>query len=501
MEYCRIECAGNEQATSTAPSRGNLTSTTGRPGKRGPPGPSGPVGPFGEPGPPGPSGPIDHLVNLDQPAQVDPLDHLGEPGPAGPSGPIGPSGERGPPGPSGPVGPSGEPGPAGPSGPIGPSGEPGPAGPSGPIGPSGERGPAGPSGPIGPSGEPGQTGPSGPIGPSGEPGTPGSKGDSATPCNCTLQTMGAENSLFVRMAVLDHIRTKASVHYDVGLDTNVVYDATSNKISKIFDQGLQQAHMVQNYAANQPTVSSSRQNGKRFISFDGRNRWMNANLNLDDQHDINVFIVYKITAYDANTLWRRNGLFGNDNGGSDKYISFFPNGDLIVPRSVGNYVRVSTYPTGANAGAVGVWNVLSVQWKAGGPPNLSSVWCNGQLLVRFQVGVFPGLPSLFQAEASPSLLSLLQAEVSPSSPSIFQAEVSRPISPILDLNQLLARLQAEVSPGSPSLALGDLNPRGRYYLKGSIGEFLVYKGISMTDKNIMDHHQYFIHGWAINGTV
>ncbi|XP_078488187.1 uncharacterized protein LOC144745917 [Ciona intestinalis] len=324
MEYCSIECAGNEQATSTATSRGNLTSTTGRPGKRGPPGPSGPIGPSGEPGPAGP------------------------------------------------------------------------------------------------------------------------KGDSATPCNCTLQTMGAENSLFVRMAVLDHIRTKASVHYDVGLDTNVVYNATSNKISKIFDQGLQQAHMVQNNAANQPSVSINRQNGKRFISFDGRNRWMIANLNLYDQHDINVFIVYKITAYDANTLRRRNSLFGNDNGGLDKYISFFPNGDLIVPRSILNYVRVSTYPTGANAGAVGVWNVLSVQWKVGGPPNSSSVWCNGQLLVRFQVGMFPG---------------------------------------------------------SASLALGDLKPGGYLPLKGSIGEFLVYRGISMTDKNIMDHHQYFMHEWAIDETA
>ncbi|XP_078488175.1 uncharacterized protein LOC144745914 [Ciona intestinalis] len=354
MEYCSIECAGNEQATSTATSRGNLTSTTGRPGKRGPPGPSGPIGPSGEPGP------------------------------AGTSGPMGPSGERGPPGPSGPIGPSGEPGP------------------------------------------------------------PGSKGDPATPCNCTFQTMGAENSLFVRMAVLDHIRTKASVHYDVGLDTNVVYDATSNKISKIFDQGLQQAHMVQNNAANQPSVSSSRQNGKRFISFDGRNRWMIANLNLDDQHDINVIIVYKITAYDASTLLLRNGLFGNDNGGFDKFISFFPNGDLMVSGSVGNYVRVSTYPTGANAGAVGVWNVLSVQWKVGGPPNSSSVWCNGQLLVRFQ---------------------------------------------------------AEVSLGSPSLALGDLNPGGLHPLKGSIGEFLVYKGISMTDKNIRNHHQYFMQTWAIDGTA
>nr|XP_026691294.1 pulmonary surfactant-associated protein D-like [Ciona intestinalis] len=383
MEYCSIECTGNEQATSTATSRGNLTSTTGRPGKRGPPGLSGAIGPSGEPGP------------------------------AGPSGPIGPSGEQGPPGESGPMGPSGEPG------------------------------PVGPSGPIGPSGEPGQVGESGPIGQSGEPGPPGPKGDSATPCNCTFQTIGAENSLFVRMAVLDHIRTKASVHYDVGLDTNVVYDATSNKISKIFDQGLQQAHMVQNNATIQPTASSNRQNGKKTISFDGRNRWMIANLNLNDQHNINVFIVYKITAYDATASWLTNGLFGNENGGYDKFVSFFPNGDLVVP-GLENYVRVSTFPTGANAGAVGVWNVLSVQWKAGGPPNSSSVWCNGQLLGRFQ---------------------------------------------------------DDVSPGSPSLALGASNILGHHPLKGAIGEFLVYKGISMTDKNIMDHHQYFMHGWAIDGTA
>ncbi|XP_078489866.1 uncharacterized protein LOC144746350 [Ciona intestinalis] len=326
MEYCSIECAGNEQVTSSATTRGNLTSTPGRPGKRGPPGIAGPIGPDGEPGPPGP------------------------------------------------------------------------------------------------------------------------KGDPATPCNCTLPSVEAENSLLVRMAVFEHIRTKARVHYDVGLDTNVVFDAASNKISKIFDQGLQQAHMIQTSTAHQPTVESlSRQNGKRYISFDGRNQRMAANINLDDQHNINIFIVYKITAYDADTQWARNGLFGNENGGYDKFICFFPNGDIMVSGSVGSYYRISTYPTGANAGAVGVWNVLSVQWKVGGPWQSSSVWCNGQLLLRFQ---------------------------------------------------------AEVSPGSPSLILGGINPsNGRLPLKGSVGEFLVYKGIAMTDKNITDHHQYFMHEWAIDGTA
>uniref|UniRef100_F7B3F9 Uncharacterized protein n=1 Tax=Ciona intestinalis TaxID=7719 RepID=F7B3F9_CIOIN len=158
---------------------------------------------------------------------------------------------------------------------------------------------------------------------------PAEDGTFAPICDC--KTPVPENML-IQMATREYIKTNAAVHYDVTTDHNVVYDIrASSKISKIFDQGFLQAHMIQNNPTQQPTLSLGRQNGRRFISFDGLRRKLNANINLDDQNDINVFIVYKITAYNADTAWVRNGLFGNDNGHYDKFITFFPNGDMMVP--------------------------------------------------------------------------------------------------------------------------------------------------------------------------
>ena len=51
--------------------------------------------------------------------------------------------------------------------------------------------------------------------------------------------------------------------------------------------------------------------------------------------------MYCLYAFDANTYWHRNGLFGNDNGGYDKFVSFLqlPDKDLLVSCG-GNYAMI-----------------------------------------------------------------------------------------------------------------------------------------------------------------
>ena len=55
----------------------------------------------------------------------------------------------------------------------------------------------------------------------------------------------------------------------------------------------------------------------------------NINLNpASGQADIvNVFIVYRLNS-NTGSYFVRNGLFGHDNGGFDKFVTFSPNGEF-----------------------------------------------------------------------------------------------------------------------------------------------------------------------------
>ena len=125
----------------------------------------------------------------------------------------------------------------------------------------------------------------------------------------------------------------------------------------------------------------------------------NINLNVVSgaKDIVNVFIVYRIKAFDANTYWTGNGLFGHDNKGHDKFVSFSPSGDLIISGTTNNITIIGSNPVGslqplapyknkANAGVINKWVCLSIHWDNYTTPagNHSSVYCNGQKLANFQ---------------------------------------------------------------------------------------------------------------------
>ena len=175
-------------------------------------------------------------------------------------------------------------------------------------------------------------------------------------------------------------------HFDRGSNNSeLVFDATTRKVSKTTDQGLEENDTIQNTPNLQPVLcTKSNKNGNRyFLKFDGTQRMVSSiNLNaVSGAKDlVNVFIVHRMKAFDANTYWTLNGLFGHNNKGHDKFVSFSQSGDLIILGTTNNITIVgSTQPL---AGVINKWVCLSIHWDSHTIPagNCSSVYCNGQKL-------------------------------------------------------------------------------------------------------------------------
>ena len=74
---------------------------------------------------------------------------------------------------------------------------------------------------------------------------------------------------------------------------------------------------------------------------------LTVDYNLNGKNNLNVFIVFRILDSPGATL---NGIFGNDNGGNDRYIAVRHNVTTKQLRiGYGNgYLDVSSYPSKAN---------------------------------------------------------------------------------------------------------------------------------------------------------
>nr|XP_018666713.1 uncharacterized protein LOC108949321 [Ciona intestinalis] len=241
--------------------------------------------------------------------------------------------------------------------------------------------------------------------------------------------------------ITDYIRRTASVHYSLD-EGNYVTNSSSNLVSGLIDKGLSKLPALQSNPDRQPTLSSDDHNGRKYLIFNGIDQVLVTRLNIDTVNVLSVSIVYRIDGYENSTYHLINGLFGNDNHGWKKFVSFTINGELNISGTTSTYSTINARKENVNAAAINVWNVLTVQWDVDGGMDASSVWCNGQLLTRFQA--------------------------------------------------------REVS-GAPTFAIGDIktSPIGIPF-KGAIGEFLMYRGQVFSDEMITYHHQYFINRWTVS---
>ena len=272
---------------------------------------------------------------------------------------------------------------------------------------------------------------------------------------------------FSDLYIDEYFKNYANCMYkiDKGLDSELIFDSSTRKISKLKDNTLYELDANQNVAGNQPKLctKANKINNRYHIEFNSTNSermisQIDLNPGTNQQDIVNIFIVYKLNSRLSVNYWVNNGLFGHDNGGFDKFVCFGKNGTngeeslmiagingadavIIGPHRISGYNPISDYKTNANAGELNKWICLSIHWDVPGSTNKSSVWCNNQQLALFTAGT---------------------------------------------------------SPGSTQMTFGDIDPGGIAPLDGSIAFFGLYKGFVLSDDLIKLHHKVLCNRYSIN---
>ena len=243
---------------------------------------------------------------------------------------------------------------------------------------------------------------------------------------------------------------------DRGSPSEVTFDNSTRAVSDLFDQSLKENDANQATQATKPILCTKAEkiNYRYYLKFDGSKRML-SNINLNPgsgQADIvNVFIVYRLSSY-TGSYAVRNGLFGHDNGGYDKFIAFSPTRHLLVSGTTNQHIVIgsssfnnknatASYQSKANAGELNKWICLSIHWDVPGGNNASETWCNGKKLANFT---------------------------------------------------------ARTSQGSTNMTFGDLNTSGIAGLKGDIAFYCLYKGKTLTESNIKLHHYVLCRWYAVD---
>ena len=137
------------------------------------------------------------------------------------------------------------------------------------------------------------------------------------------------------------------------------------------------------YDANQ-SVESRKPTADDDLNFSYINyraqQCLTVDYNLNGKNNLNVFIVFRILDSSGATL---NGIFGNDNGGNDRYIAVRHN---VTPKELrigfGNGgLDIFSFPSKANPLTLN-FCVLSVHYNTPDENN-SLVYCNGKYVINF----------------------------------------------------------------------------------------------------------------------
>ena len=131
----------------------------------------------------------------------------------------------------------------------------------------------------------------------------------------------------------------------------------------------------------QPVVVANGHAGNAYFSFN-QGECLNADYNLNNREYISVFIVY--TIHDYSTTF--NGIWGNENGGHDKYIAFYDSGGVKkLFLASGNSLTTlddADFPSKAHPVTINKITLLSVHYNTFNENN-SELYCNGKQLDRF----------------------------------------------------------------------------------------------------------------------
>ena len=162
-----------------------------------------------------------------------------------------------------------------------------------------------------------------------------------------------------------YIKENAECLYSVerGTKEEVFFNPSTRVISTLLDQTLSGLNATQSTVARRPKLSTTK-NAKRFyFTFDGNKRML-SNINLNPASGANdivhVFILFRMATMAGSNQHFRNGLFGHDNAGWDKFVSFKPSGQLIISGTVGQKITISgnDWQTNANASVTNKWHCI-----------------------------------------------------------------------------------------------------------------------------------------------
>ena len=244
-----------------------------------------------------------------------------------------------------------------------------------------------------------------------------------------------------------YIRENAECLYTVerGTKEELWFNSSTRAISSLFDQTLSGLNATQTTTAQQPKLSTTKNAKRFFFTFDGSKRML-SNINLNPASGgndiVHVFILFRMATMAGSNQHFRNGLFGHDNAGWDKFVSFNPSGQLIISGTVGQKITISgsDWQTNANASELNKWCCLSIHWDVPAGAKNSSCWVNGKKVKSFQ---------------------------------------------------------ARTTQGSNQMTFGDLDPNGVAGLNGDIQLFLLYKGWGMSDLIIKAHHKMICERYGV----
>ena len=256
-------------------------------------------------------------------------------------------------------------------------------------------------------------------------------------------------SLATATYVDGYIKENAECMYSVerGTKEEVVF-TPSRSISTLFDQTLSGLNATQSTVALRPKLSTTKNAKRFFFTFNGTKRMLIINLNppTGGQDIVHVFILFRLATHAGSNANFRNGLFGHDNGGWDKFVAYDPlssNSLLISGTTNQRTVQVtgSDWKTKANASELNKWCCLSIHWDVPAGAKKSSCWVNGKKVKKFT---------------------------------------------------------ARTSAGSTQMTFGDLDPNGIAGLNGDIQLFLLYKDQGMDDLIINAHHKMICERYGVD---
>ena len=245
-----------------------------------------------------------------------------------------------------------------------------------------------------------------------------------------------------------YIKQNAECLYSVerGTKEELVYNPSTRDISTLADQTLSGLNATQSTSALRPKLSRTKNAKRFFFTFDGTQRML-SNINLNPSSGasvlVHVFILFRLATMAGSNQHFRNGLFGHDNGGWDKFVSFTPTGHLIISGTVGlkTTIGVNDWQTKANASDLNKWCCMSIHWDALAGTVGSSCWVNGKKVKSFQ---------------------------------------------------------ARNSQGSNQMTFGDLDPNGIAGLNGDIQLLLLYNGWRMPELIIKAHHKMICERYGVD---